>query len=357
MVQNAGMTTEEHPVTVRRTVERVGDEWRDLGSDAGTAPRVGGAWSAGTAGTAGAAGSRRPEARWFVVDDGTDVLDAAEERGGDVSEVRARLARTSRGPSSAAPRVVRVNDHALYVVVPTAAYDDEQVTTGRLALFATGTMLFSAESGSAGITEKVVEKLAEHRAFKGEGALPALAAMLVELLAGASDVELALGDAVAHLEQVAFDLDDDPLPRIYNLKREISEARRALLPLSVELPDLGDDRTTTAAEPLRLDRQLLERLTAHAERIDQHLESHDRLLSDMLTVRLSLVSVRQNEDMRKISAWAAIAAVPTLVAGIYGMNFEHMPELSWTWGYPGVIVAMAGICLGLHRAFRHNGWL
>lgn len=112
-----------------------------------------------------------------------------------------------------------------------------------------------------------------------------------------------------------------------------------------------------STEPLRLDRQLLERLTAHAERIDQHLESHDSLLSDMLTVRLSLVSVRQNEDMRKISAWAAIAAVPTLVAGIYGMNFEHMPELAWTWGYPGVLVGMVGICVGLHRAFKHNGWL
>jgi magnesium transporter len=339
MVHNAGMVSEQHVVTVRRTVERVDDGWRDLGNDLG------------------AAGSVAAQARWVVVDDGAQVLDAAEEHGADVAEVRARLARTARGASSAAPRVVRVDDHALFVVVPTAAYDDEQVTTGRLVLLATRSLLVSAESGSAGLTEKVVDRLSEHRGFKGSGALPALAAILVELLAGASDVELALGDAVAHLEQVAFDLDDDPLPRIYNLKREISEARRALLPLSVELPDLGDDHTTTVEEPLRLDRQLLERLTTHAERIDQHLESHDSLLSDMLTVRLSLVSVRQNEDMRKISAWAAIAAVPTLVAGIYGMNFEHMPELTWTWGYPGVLLAMLGICLGLYRSFRHNDWL
>lgn len=336
VVQNAGMVSPQPPVSVRRTVERVSDGWHET-----------------TPGSAVA----RAEARWFVVEDGADVLDAAEEHGLDVSEIRARLARIGRGPSSVAPRVVRVNDHALYVVVPTAAYDDEQVTTGRLVLFATGTVLYSAESGSAGVTDKVVERLGEQRALKGRGALPVLAAMLVELVAGASDVELALGDAVAHLEQVAFRLDEDPLPRLYNLKREISEARRALLPLSVELPDLGDDRTTVSTEPLRLDRQLLERLTAHAERIDQHLESHDSLLSDMLTVRLSLVSVRQNEDMRKISAWAAIAAVPTLVAGIYGMNFEHMPELAWTWGYPGVLVAMVGICVGLHRAFKHNGWL
>jgi magnesium transporter len=69
------------------------------------------------------------------------------------------------------------------------------------------------------------------------------------------------------------------------------------------------------------------------------------------------VSVRQNTDMRRISAWAAIWAVPTLLAGIYGMNFRHMPELSWRFGYPLVLVVMLAICLGLYRAFRHYGWL
>jgi magnesium transporter len=69
------------------------------------------------------------------------------------------------------------------------------------------------------------------------------------------------------------------------------------------------------------------------------------------------VSVRQNEDMRKISAWIAIAAVPTMIAGIYGMNFEHMPELGWTVGYPVVLVFMAVICGTLFRGFKRAGWL
>ncbi|MGO4755963.1 CorA family divalent cation transporter, partial [Streptomyces sp. 2MCAF27] len=78
---------------------------------------------------------------------------------------------------------------------------------------------------------------------------------------------------------------------------------------------------------------------------------------DILAAHLAQMGVRQNDDMRKISAWAAMAAVPTLIAGVYGMNFDHMPELSWTWGYPGVLLLMAGVVFGLHRFFRRRGWL
>ena len=77
----------------------------------------------------------------------------------------------------------------------------------------------------------------------------------------------------------------------------------------------------------------------------------------MLNANLAQVAVQQNEDMRRISAWVAIAAVPTAIAGIYGMNFDHMPELGWRLGYPGVLLLMAGICIGLFRAFKRSGWL
>jgi magnesium transporter len=81
------------------------------------------------------------------------------------------------------------------------------------------------------------------------------------------------------------------------------------------------------------------------------------LLGSVMSANLTRVSVRQNEDMRKISAWAAILAVPTALAGIYGMNFTHMPELDWQWGYPVVIVTMGLICGGLYKAFKRSGWL
>jgi magnesium transporter len=76
-----------------------------------------------------------------------------------------------------------------------------------------------------------------------------------------------------------------------------------------------------------------------------------------VNANLAQVSVVQNEDMRKISAWVAIAAVPTMLAGIYGMNFTHMPELHWRFGYGLVVLVMLSACFGLYRAFKRNGWL
>jgi magnesium transporter len=81
------------------------------------------------------------------------------------------------------------------------------------------------------------------------------------------------------------------------------------------------------------------------------------LLTNVLSANLTRVSVRQNEDMRRISAWVAIAAVPTMMAGIYGMNFSHMPELETKAGYPAVLVVMALVCAWMYRAFRRSGWL
>jgi magnesium transporter len=95
----------------------------------------------------------------------------------------------------------------------------------------------------------------------------------------------------------------------------------------------------------------------HLLRVVDEVGGFRDLLTSVLDANLAQIGVRQNEDMRKISAWVAIAAVPTMVAGIYGMNFEHMPELRWVGGYPAVLAAMAVFCLALWRAFRRNDWL
>jgi magnesium transporter len=95
----------------------------------------------------------------------------------------------------------------------------------------------------------------------------------------------------------------------------------------------------------------------HLQRLTSHVVSYRELLTNVLAANLTQVSIRQNEDVRKISAWAAIIAVPTLITGIYGMNFEHMPELTWRVGYPGALALMALVCLGLYRYFHKVGWL
>jgi magnesium transporter len=127
------------------------------------------------------------------------------------------------------------------------------------------------------------------------------------------------------------------------------------VPLSAPLRMLHDgSRSPLPQKEVRL---LFRDVADHLLRVIDHVESYDRLLTDILNAHLAQISVQQNSDMRKISAWVAIAAVPTMIAGIYGMNFDNMPELKWHYGYFIVVGVMAAACLGLYRAFRKSGWL
>ncbi|MFI1886646.1 magnesium and cobalt transport protein CorA [Streptomyces jumonjinensis] len=142
--------------------------------------------------------------------------------------------------------------------------------------------------------------------------------------------------------------------RIYVFKRQVLEFRRASGPLTAPMT-----RLASAGVPFVHKRsQLFFRdVSDHLTRANEQVEALDRLLSDILAAHLAQQGVRQNDDMRKISAWAAMAAVPTMVAGIYGMNFRHMPELRWVGGYPAVLMLMAGAVWGLFRLFKRRGWL
>ncbi|WP_435736107.1 CorA family divalent cation transporter [Cellulosimicrobium sp. PMB13] len=253
--------------------------------------------------------------------------------------------------------VKRVADDWLLVVTPTAWYtpDDRQVHTGRFATLVGPGVVLTAEDGGAGVHDEMLDRLQAPGAPRGGAVRRVTAAAVTAVVSGASAVELELGDAVASTERLVFEQRRaDPVQRIYDLKREITEARRALLPVTAELPELLDP---DVPDHLGVDRRVLERLVSTVERIDRHLDAHDDLLSDMLQVHMSQVSVRQNEDMRKISAWAAILVYPTIVAGVYGMNFAHMPELAWTLGYPMALALMAVGCVVLYRVFRRAGWL
>jgi magnesium transporter len=125
-----------------------------------------------------------------------------------------------------------------------------------------------------------------------------------------------------------------------------------VLPLDDLLAELVDD--PLVAEPIR---DYLRDVADHVTRLGDHLDAARELLASILQANLTQVTVRQNEDMRKISAWVAIAAVPTMVAGIYGMNFRHMPELGWRLGYPAVLLLIAAACSYLYVRFRRSGWL
>ena len=142
--------------------------------------------------------------------------------------------------------------------------------------------------------------------------------------------------------------------RIYKLKREVLAFRRAAAPLRGPLERLVGGRVPTVApEILAYFRDVQDHLLRTVEQV----EGFDELLNGVLDANTAGVTMRQNEDMRKITAWVAILAWVTMIAGIYGMNFEHMPELHWLYGYPVALVLMVVGAFWLYRAFRRNGWL
>jgi magnesium transporter len=144
------------------------------------------------------------------------------------------------------------------------------------------------------------------------------------------------------------------IEQIYLLKRDVVALRRAIGPLGTALETMTTDHADLLSREVgRYMRDLFDHQTQAAEQII----GYDEALSDLVHAALTRTGLQQNVDMRKISAWVAIAAVPTMIAGIYGMNFEDMPELAWTWGYPAVLTLMTTICVSLYVAFRRNHWL
>jgi magnesium transporter len=146
----------------------------------------------------------------------------------------------------------------------------------------------------------------------------------------------------------------NPAERIYKLKREVLEFSHAVGPLVDPVDRLSKGRYEVIHPEVRT---YFRDVNDHLLRTHEQLEGYRDLLTSILSANLAQVTVRQNEDLRRISAIVAIVAVPTAIAGIYGMNFEHMPELGSTFGYPLVLCAMATICLVLYRYFKKVGWL
>ncbi|GEK21161.1 CorA family divalent cation transporter [Cellulomonas xylanilytica] len=302
--------------------------------------------------------------RWVVVDSMDDLSDAARrygisDRAITLLEHRIPGAQPSATNHTQRARLDRSPDGELILTTPTLSYVESthDVHTGALTAVIGDDVVLMAELGDAQVLDRAVSKLTGGFPVPDEGVHQVLAVVVLTLVSEASDVEIGLGDAVADAERLVFSTTrhDSPLEEIYDLKREIAEARRALSPVTSVLPELMAEAEEGSGH--RLSQPWLRRAEAWVDRLDKHLDGYDDLLSDMLSVHLSQVSVRQNEDVRKISSWAAIAAAPTLVASIYGMNFEHMPELTWTFGYPLAIAAMGAVCWSLYRLFRRSGWL
>ena len=157
------------------------------------------------------------------------------------------------------------------------------------------------------------------------------------------------------LEEGVFSRDSgSSVQQIYQMKRELVEFRRAVTPLQRPLAAIISPQSRLVPKEIR---RYFRDVQDHLTRTVEQVSSYDDLLNSILQARLAQVTVDQNNDMRKIAAWAGISAVWTAIAGVYGMNFVHMPETTWRYGYPIAIAVMLVISVLLYRAFRRNGWL
>ena len=303
------------------------------------------------------------EARWVIAADLPSLVESARAHSLAAAThvlLTQRVERlgTAGHHLSAFAHVDRSRAGDLLMSIPTAWYDEDtrDVHTGAVTFVITDHLILTAETGDAQVLSSACERLMDRVPTPDTGVREVVAALLLTLLAQAAEVELGLSEAVSQTEALVFSQHhEDPVERIYDLKREIAEARHAVNPILSLLPEL-ESQSDDQDEAHQL-WSWLGRVQAGADRLDRHLDGQDHLLGDMLSAHLSQVSVQQNEDMRKISAWAAMIAVPTLVVGVYGMNFQHMPELTWVFGYPLALVFMSTVCAVLYRAFRRSGWL
>src|SRR4051812_42478668 len=245
----------------------------------------------------------------------------------------------------------------VFVVLKTAHYheDREIVHFGEIHLFAGPGYVITVRHGPGSELKTARQNLEARPDLLRLGAASAIWAIIDKVVDDYIPVVAAIEDDVEETEKDVF-ADDIPAPtaRIYNLKREVIEFHRAVGPLLVPLGALeqgGNERV-----PIDL-RDYFRDVADHARRVDEQVSSQRELLTSVLEANLALVSVSQNEVVKKISAIAGIIAVPTFIASVYGMNFDHMPELHWRFGYPLCLVLMALTVLALVSFFRRIDWL
>ncbi|MEV4330213.1 magnesium/cobalt transporter CorA [Streptomyces sp. NPDC049597] len=255
---------------------------------------------------------------------------------------------------------LEVYDDSLFVVLKPVVYETESdtVSAGELMVFIGDSFVVTVRHGEGAPLHAVRERLEAEPTVLRHGPTAVLYAIsdavVDHYIEVAAELQLDLEETEAEVFAPGGKDARNTAARIYTFKRQVLEFRRAAGPLAAPMTRLagaGVPFVDEHSQPFFRD------VSDHLTRANEQVEGLDRLLSDILSAHLAQMGVRQNDDMRKISAWAAMAAVPTMVAGIYGMNFDHMPELHWVWAYPAVLLLMAGAVVGLHRLFKHRGWL
>jgi magnesium transporter len=250
------------------------------------------------------------------------------------------------------PKIERYDD-TLFVVLITARYadPDEVVELGEVMLFIADHFVVTVRHGTAGALADTRKDLEADHDKLCWGPSSVLHAVMDRIVDEYEDTLRGVDNDIDEIESQVFSGNRrNHAERIFKLKREAIDFRRGVRPLVFALDELTD-AIAPDAQPYFRD------VHDHVLRVVEHLDTYDGILVSALNANLAQVGVQQNEDMRKISAFAGMLAVPTMIAGIYGMNFDTMPELRWYLGYPLSVGVMALAVLGLYVNFKKRGWL
>ncbi|WP_241841481.1 magnesium and cobalt transport protein CorA [Pseudofrankia sp. BMG5.36] len=263
------------------------------------------------------------------------------------------------------PKLERYDD-TLFVVLKTIRYvehdeisaSSEIVETGQIMVFLGSDFVVTVRHGAYGELQTLRARLEARPRLLARGPATVLHAIADHIVDDYLKVADRVETDIDSIENAVFDhrIRFPDAGAVYQLKREVVEFKHAVLPLAAPLWALADPDSSVGMVPREV-RSYFRDVEDHLNRVTERIAGFDDVLGSLLQATLAQVSVAQNEDMRKISAWVAIAAVPTATAGIYGMNFDHMPELHQAWGYPAALAFIAIVCVALHRAFKRNGWL
>lgn len=268
------------------------------------------------------------------------------------------------------PKLERYGD-TLFVVLRAARYVDdvEEVEFGEIHLFVAADFIITVRHSHTPDLGAIRSRMQDDKELLSRGPEAVLYAIMDSVVDGYAPVVAGLQNDIDEIETQVFGGDPNVSRRIYELSREVIEFQRATRPLLSMLGhlDRGITKFGLDEELRRYLRDVADHATAVAERVD----GFRQMLSDILTVNATLVTQQQNaemarmadvsnsqnEEVKKISAWAAILFAPTLIGTVYGMNFDHMPELHWLFGYPFALVLMAVVCLSLWMVFKRRDWL
>ncbi|WP_125616495.1 magnesium and cobalt transport protein CorA [Specibacter cremeus] len=266
------------------------------------------------------------------------------------------------------PKLEHYGEHLFLVLRPARYLDaEEKVEFGELHVYAGTGFVVTVRHAESPRLARVRARLEQDAALLSRGPSAVLYAVLDQVVDEYEPVIHGLANDVDEIDDQLFSGAPDVSRRIYELSREVIECQRAVAPLEAVVAQLRREMQASApaggAGATELDRLLVD-VQDHTIRLAERLASFRALLGNALSLSSTLASQRateaglaQNEQMKKISSWAAILFAPSLVGSIYGMNFHNMPELAYSWGYGGALALMVALSVGLYVVFKKNRWL